>query len=151
VLPRAAAARWLIDVRSVLAAIVGALVLAGCGGVGGGGSSSPSPTAPVGFDLVATDNDTAITMQAGEKLELVLHARSGMNAWTNVSSSDTSVLASIVNPAATAARGVTLAAFEAVAPGRANVTAQAGPNCAPNQACPAFLMVYTLTVTVTQP
>ncbi|HLQ22363.1 MAG TPA: hypothetical protein VK132_04115 [Gemmatimonadales bacterium] len=95
-----------------------------------------------------TEKDTAITIQSGQKLEVVLHARSGMTDWSSVRSSDTSVVSPIVNPAATAVRGVTLAAFQALAPGRADITATAGAACSPGQACPMYAMLYSVTVTV---
>jgi hypothetical protein len=71
-----------------------------------------------------------------------------MASWSAVRSSDESVLAPIVNPAASAARGVTLAAFKAIAPGTARIDATAAPDCSPGQACPAYLMVLTIEVTV---
>ena len=55
----------------------------------------------------------------------------------------------IVDPAATAARGVTLAAFEAKKAGQAEIISNASPNCSPGQACPTYLAVYSLKVTVT--
>jgi hypothetical protein len=73
-----------------------------------------------------------------------------MNNWTHPQSSDQSVLQPIVDPAATAAIGVTLAAFQAVAPGQANVTSTGSPKCSPGQACPMYLALYTLQVTVTR-
>jgi len=87
-------------------------------------------------------------MKVGQKLEAVLHARQGMAAWSGVHSSDTSVLAPIVDPAATSVRGVTLAAFQALAPGTVQITATAGADCSPGRACPQFLMVLTITITV---
>ncbi len=109
---------------------------------------TPSASPGLGFDAVVTEKDTAITIQSGQKLEVVLHARSGMTDWSSVRSSDTSVLSPIVNPAATAVRGVTLAAFQALAPGRADITATAGAACSPGQACPMYAMLYSVTVTV---
>jgi len=88
-------------------------------------------------------------MRAGQKLEVVLHAYPTMNSWTQVKSSDETVLVPIVNPAATAVRGVTLAAFQALAPGEATVTAIASPNCSPGYACPMYVELYSLKVTVT--
>jgi hypothetical protein len=141
-------------VKAVLIAAVAAFVLTACGTmcecignpyVPPGPSTSPG----LGFDGVVTENDKAITIRAGQKLEVVLHARSGMTDWSNVRSSDTSVLSPIVNPAATAVRGVTLAAFQALAPGRADITATAGAACSPGQACPMYAMLYSVTVTVT--
>ena len=64
------------------------------------------------------------------------------------SSDLTSVLAPTVDPAATAAIGVTLAAFKAMQPGQVDVTANASPKCSPGQACPMYLAVYSLKVTV---
>jgi hypothetical protein len=128
-----------------------AIVLCGCGAVGGAAplpSVSPSNGPGFGFDVAVTEQTRAVTLRVGQKLEVVLHARPGMTTWTGVQSSDTSVLKQIVNPAATAVRGVTLAAFQAVAPGKARVTASAGPLCSPGQACPAYLMVLSIDVTV---
>jgi phage tail protein X len=88
------------------------------------------------------------TVRIGEKLEAVLHSNPGMTAWSGVRSSDPLVLAPIVDPAATAVRGVTLAGFKAVAPGKAEITATAGPDCSPGQACPAYLMLLTIDITV---
>lgn len=44
---------------------------------------------------------------------------------------------------------MTLAAFQALAPGRAVITAGAGALCSPGQACPMFAILYSATVTVT--
>ena len=141
--------------KAALVAALAALVLTACGSVGAGGvpSASPNPspsTGPgLGFDAVVTENDRAITIHAGQKLEVVLHAKTGMTNWSNVRSSDTSLLQPIVNPAATAVRGVTLAAFQAVAPGQATITATAGAACSPGQACPMYAILYSVTVTIT--
>jgi hypothetical protein len=98
---------------------------------------------------MVTEKDKAITIHVGQKLEVVLHANPGMTNWGNVRSSDTSVLTPIVNPAATAIRGVTLAAFQAEARGQAVITASAGADCSPGQACPMYAILYSVTVTVT--
>lgn len=124
--------------------------------------TSPSPG--LGFDAVVTERDNAVTIHLGQKLEVVLHARAGMTDWSNVHSSDTSVLTPIVNPAATAVHGVgsprtqgeasefvgavTLAAFQAQATGQSVITATAGALCSPGQACPMFAVLYSVTVTV---
>jgi len=133
-------------VKTALLAGAAALLLSACGTRVG---SAPTPSPGLDFNAVVTEHDTAITIQVGQKLEVVLHAKSGMTNWSNVRSSDTSVLAPIVDPAATAARGVTLAAFQALAPGRAVITASAGALCSPGQACPMFAILYSATVTVT--
>lgn len=141
-------------VKTALLGAVAALVLMACGSVGSGSAPSPTPNPSegpgLGFDAVVTEKDTAITIHTGEKLEVVLHARSGMSDWRNVRSSDTSVLSPIVNPAATAVRGVTLAAFQALTPGQAEITAIAGAGCSPGPvACPMYAMLYRVIVTVT--
>jgi hypothetical protein len=133
-------------VKTALLAGAAGLLLSACGTQVG---SAPTPSPGLDFNAVVTEHDTAITIQVGQKLEVVLHAKSGMTNWSNVRSSDTSVLAPIVNPAATAARGVTLAAFQALAPGRAVITASAGALCSPGQACPMFAILFSATVTVT--
>lgn len=135
-----------------LVSVVGAAVLvAACGAYSGLGSQ-PSPTpsgGDRGFAVTATNTDHAITMRAGQKLEVVLRAGSGMANWAHPKSSDTSILAPTVDPAATAAIGVTLAAFAAIKPGQVDVTSYASPKCSPGGACPMYLAVYSLKVTVT--
>src|SRR5437868_13833331 len=132
-----------------LAAFV--LIASACGatGLGSGSDPSPSPTQGMGFDVSATNGDHAVTMHVGQKLEVVLRAGQGMNSWSHPTSSDESVLTPTVDPAATAARGVTLAAFEARKAGDVTVTSNSGPACSPGQACPMYLAVYSLKVTVT--
>ncbi len=155
VLPGSGPARCVFVLKTALIAALGAVVLAACGDVhcmciGNPYVPPPSPTISPGpgFDAVATEHDTAVTITVGQKLELVLHARPGMTNWANVRSGDTSVLAPIANPAATAAPGVTLAGFQADAVGTAVITASAGAACSPGQACPQFAILYSVTVTV---
>ncbi len=137
--------------KAVFVLMLAALVLTGCGGAGGGAAqptSTPSTNPGAGFDVTVTENTHSVTLRAGQTLAVVLHARPGMTNWSGVRSSDQSVLAPIVNPAASAAHGVTLAAFKAIAPGNAQIDATAGPDCSPGQACPAYVMVLTIDVTV---
>jgi hypothetical protein len=145
--------RCVFVVKTAMLAVAAGLLLSACGyyACACAAPTTPTPsTAPgLGFDAQVTELDTAITIHTGQKLEVVLHARSGMSNWSNVRSSDTSVLSPIVNPAATAVRGVTLAAFQALAPGQADITASAGAACSPGMACPMYAMLYRVTVTVT--
>ena len=134
-------------IKAFLGCLAAAVLLTACGSVAAGATPSPNPGS--GFDLVVSDQDTAIAMHAGQTVEVVLHARQAMNNWTGVRSNDSSVLTPIVNPAATAARGVTLAAFKAVAPGHAQISATAAPICGRDQACPQYLIVYSVEVTIT--
>jgi len=127
-----------------------AVLLVACGAYRSpGGDPTPSPAPPLGYDVTVTERDHAVTMHVGQKLELVLHAAPSMKPWTHPASSDAAILKPIVDPAATAVRGVTLAAFQASAKGQVDVTANAGPDCAPNQPCAQFLAVYNLKVTIT--
>jgi phage tail protein X len=141
--------------RAALIVALAALALSACGSFdgcacGAYGPIRPTPsTAPgVGFDLAVSETTRFATMRVGQKLEAVLHANPGMTTWSGVRSSDPSVLAPIVNPAATAVRGVTLAAFQALAPGTAQITATAGAACSPGQACPMYAVLLTIDVTV---
>jgi hypothetical protein len=139
--------------KARLVLILAALTLSACGAVGGGAAqptSSPSTDPAAGFDVTATESTRSVTLRVGQTLAVVLHARPGMTNWNGVRSSDQSVLAPIVNPAASAARGVTLSAFKALAPGKVHIDASAGPLCSPDEACPAYLMVLTIDVTVSR-
>jgi len=144
--------RYVIEMRTLLLVIASALLISGCGSAGTGSNptASPSPsTGGLNFDVTVTETTKGASMRVGQKLEVVLHAASGANNWTQPRSSDESILAPIVNPAATAVRGATLAAFEARAPGHVDVTSYAAPVCPSGQACPMYVMVYSVRVTVT--
>jgi hypothetical protein len=140
------------SMKGALLVVVAALTLSACGAVGGGAAAppggTPSTSPGMGFDLAVTEKSRSATMTVGQKVEVVLHANPGMTTWSGVRSSDPSVLASIVNPAATSVRGVTLAAFQATAPGKAQITAVAGPLCSPGQACPMYAILLTIDITV---
>ena len=145
--------RYVGEVRNLFAVALAALVISACGayreGPGAGPSPTPSEGTGLGYDLVVTEKDKTATMRVGQKVEVVLHAASNMDNWTQVRSTNESVLIAIVNPAATAVRGVTLAAFKAVAPGQAEITAYASPHCPPGSACPMYVQVVSIKVTVT--
>jgi hypothetical protein len=136
----------------LLVAAFGLLVVA-CGATGVGSGSNPSPTPSqgtgVGFDVTATEQDHAVSMRVGQKLEVILHTAGGVGFWNQPQSSDTKTLQPIVDTGATAVRGVTLAAFRATSAGQVKVTAVGGPLCSPGQPCPMYAVLYSLTVTVT--
>ena len=136
----------------VVAAALLLLTACGAAGIGGGTNPTPSPTPSSGqrFDVTATEQDHALTMRVGQSLEVVLHKSNGLNSWSHPSSSDETLLAPIVDPAASAARGVTLAAFVARMPGTVDVTATASPVCPSGAMCPMYVALYSLKVTVTQ-
>jgi hypothetical protein len=140
--------------KTTLIALAAGLLLAACGAVSTCACSVAVPPTPtggpgLGFDVLVTEKDTAATVRAGQKLEVALHAGNGMGNWMQVKSSNESILVPTVNPAATAVRGVTLAAFNAIAPGEADVTAYSSPTCSPGQACPMYVQVWSVKVTVT--
>lgn len=151
VLREARPVRYVTDMKRILVVLAAALALSGCGSVGAGTGSGPSPSTNPGlnFAVAVSEKDKAATLHVGQKLEVVLHASTGMANWTQPKSSDTSILAPVVNPAATAARGVTLAAFQAMAPGQVDITSNASPVCAPGMACPMYVAVYSVKVTIT--
>jgi hypothetical protein len=148
-----AAVRYVADVRYLLITAAAALFLSGCGSYLAGSTPPSTPTPSIGtglgYDVVVTEKDKAATLRVGQKVEVVFHAASGMESWTHVKSSNESVLTPIVNPAATAVRGVTLAAFKASSPGQAEITAYASPQCSPGSACPMYVAVVSIKVTVT--
>jgi uncharacterized protein YceK len=135
--------------KKLLIVLASALVLTACGSVGTGAGPTPSTNPGLNFDAAVSEKDHAATLRVGQKLEVVLHASNGMANWTQPKSSDESILAPVVNPAATAARGVTLAAFQAMAAGQAEITSNGSPVCPSGQACPMFLQVYSVKVTIT--
>jgi len=131
-------------------AVAAVLLLAACGSTSAdpGSNPSPSPSSGLGFDVTATEKDHTAAMRVGQRLELVLHAAGGMNDWSQPRSGDEAILAPTVDPAATAVRGVTLAAFLARAPGQVEITSFAGPVCPSSQPCPMYVVAYSLQVTV---
>jgi hypothetical protein len=137
--------------RILWVVIAATLLIAGCGSAGAASTPSPTPStgSNLGFDVTVTETTRAASMRVGQKLEVVLHAGNGPNSWTQPKSSDESILIPIVDPAATAVRGVTLAAFQAKAPGRADITAYGSPICPSGQPCPMYVMLFSVQVTVT--
>lgn len=141
--------RYVAKMKLLLIAMSAALALAACGSAGTGSGTESSPSSGLGFNLAISEKDKTATMKVGQTLEVVLHAPTGMSNWTQPKSSNEAILVPIVNPAATAARGVTLAAFKALASGEVQITSNDSPMCSPGQACPQFIAVYSVTVTVT--
>jgi len=139
----------------LVAVAVGSVLLPACvsrGCLGCAGLGSPAPpvasTPAAGFDVLLTAPDRAVTVKSGQRLELVLHAKPGMSDWSGVNVDDYTVLRAVPT-GITAARGVTIAGYEAARPGTATIRATATPLCSPGQACPAFAMIFEVTVTVT--
>jgi hypothetical protein len=139
-----------ILVAAILIVLLPACVSRGC--LGCAALASPRPTVPsgptAGFDVLITDTDRAVTVKLGQRLEVILHARPGMSDWSGVNVDDYTVLRAVPT-GITAARGVTIAGYAAARPGTATIRATATPLCSPGQACPAFAMLFEVSVTVT--
>ena len=125
-----------------------AMAISACGAYSAGPGTTPSPSPQQGYVVVLTQQDHTATLQVGQKLEVALGAAGGGVSWSHPRSSDEAVLAPTVDPAATAVRGVTLAAFIARSPGRATITATGAPQCSPGQACPMYAVLFSAVVTV---
>ncbi len=86
--------RYVGEVRYLLIAVAAALVISGCGAYRTGSGSNPSPTPSegtgLGYDLVVTEKDRTATMRVGQKVEVVFHAASNMDNWTQVRSTNES-------------------------------------------------------------
>jgi len=132
-----------------LSAAIAVFLLTACGATGIGGGSNPTPSPGGRFNVTVTEADHSITLHVGQTVEVVLHKQNGLNTWSHPASNDESILAPVVDPAATAARGVTLAAFVAKTAGTVDVTATASPVCPSGAMCPMYVALYTLKVTVT--
>lgn len=140
----------------LVAAAVGFVLLAACG-VSRGCLECAAPSTPLppvattpapGFDVLITDTDRAVTVKSGQRLEVILDAKPGMSDWSGINVDDYTVLHPVPT-GITAARGVTVAGYEAARPGTATIRATATPLCSPGQACPAFAMIFEVQVTVT--
>lgn len=135
----------------VLLAVLAVVVIAVCGSAAGG-PAAPSPTPPTspdaGFDVLITDHDRAVAVLVGQRIEVYLALRSGMTEWRNLVVDDTSVVQPVNTGIVPPPRGMTIAGFVALHPGTANITATAGPQCSPGQACPAYLVLFSVRLTV---
>jgi hypothetical protein len=126
--------------RNALIWLLTTIVLSACGAAPA--SHSPTPAAsgdistrPTGggalaFAATVTEKDTGRTLRArtGDRVQIALRATSGYADW-QLQPLDGTVLRPAVNPAAAAARGVTLAAAIASAPGTTSIDATSRPQC----------------------
>ena len=139
-------------VKLVVALAVAGAVLAGCGtaecACGAAPATPPVVTGPAaGFDVLITKKDQDVTVHAGQKIEVYLTEGAGMTMWSDLRSSDESVLAPVPT-GMLAPRGVTLGGFQAERAGTATITATAGAACSPGQACPMYAVLFSVRVTV---
>ena len=140
------------------------LVASGCGSVassspgagstpspGSRGAASPgsNPQASPASALTEADTGRTVQVKRGDVVSVTLHEVPNFVEWSKPASSDGAVLAPVVDTRAASVRGVTLASFQAAAPGTAQLSSNAGPVCPPNAPCPAVAMTWTVAVQVT--
>ena len=141
-----------VSMLRVAAVCLSMLMVVACGPAracqGCAAPTSPIATTPAaGFDVLITGSDRAVTVKEGQRVELVLRERPGMSEWSGVNVDDYTVLRAVPT-GIMAARGVTIAGYEAARPGTATIRATATPLCSPGEACPAFAMIFEVQVTV---
>ncbi|MGW3497155.1 hypothetical protein [Streptomyces sp. NPDC001020] len=142
-------------------AVAAALLLAGCGTQSGGGTSasgtvsppaSPSPS-PTGSGkgcaaqarLTVADDGRTVCLTTGGQIRLTLHGTKD-RPWTPVTATGNTLKA--VNAGIAVRPGDAVAAFDAVAPGTAQLTSTR-PLCARRAGQNSCLAVQKWTVTVT--
>lgn len=108
--------------------------------------AAPSPLHPK-YTLTNADAGSTYHLQLGETIDLALRAGTGFQNW-EVSAPDATVLKATVDPAAAAARGMTLRAFQAVGAGQTDIAATSKPSCVAGQACPQLIQGFRVTVVV---
>jgi len=118
-------------------------------GSAGAGASSQSGTSALqpAATITNADENKTLHIKVGQVVDVALKAAAGMENW-DVANPDPAILAPTVNPAAAAARGMTLRAFKAVAAGTADVSATDRPLCNPGQACSHLVQGFKATVVV---
>jgi hypothetical protein len=115
-------------------------------------ASSPAPVSG-GLNFVRTitnaDNGATVQIKVGDRIALVLQASTGFDPW-DVAPTDAHILMSVPNPAAAAARGVTLRAYLAAGPGQATIMATDRIHCDTTQgACAGAIQDFHVTVVIT--
>jgi hypothetical protein len=99
--------------------------------------------------LTNADNGATVQIKVGDRIALALQAPTGSDPW-DVAPTDAHILMSVPNPAAAAARGVTLRAFLAAGPGQATIMATDRVHCDATQgACAGSVQDFRVTVVVT--
>ncbi|HXM58436.1 MAG TPA: hypothetical protein VOB72_23755 [Candidatus Dormibacteraeota bacterium] len=153
-------------IEGTAAAVLAAALLAACGAAGSGQPpASPGPGATGGVTLHTPptigartvtardqDNGHAVSVRVGDRLQLVL----GSTYWKLDGSSDEAVLRPAAAPAVSPSPGcvpgegcgTVSGQFDAIAPGRADVTASR-TSCGEAMACTGGQGSYRVTVVVT--
>jgi len=114
-------------------------------------SSSPSQNGTSALQPAATitnaDENKTLHVKVGQVVDVALKAANGMDSWA-VANPDPAILAPTVDPAAAAARGMTLRAFKAAGAGTADLSATDRPLCNPGQVCSHLVQGFKATVVV---
>lgn len=115
-------------------------------------ASAPAPISG-GLNYARTitnaDNGATVQIKVGDRIALALQAPTGFDPW-DVAPPDAHVLMPVPNPAAAAARGVTLRAFLAAGPGQTTIMAMDRIHCDTTQgACAGAIQDFHVTVVVT--
>ncbi len=131
--------------RRLLAAVALAGVVAACGSAAAPSTPPPSPLpSPSGTvaQITQQDDGKTVDVRVGDLVQVSL----GDQLDWSLDISDPSVLSA--EPGVNAlVRGTQLLA-RAHRPGTAVIHGQGKPRCAPNQPCPQFLAVFTVTIVV---
>jgi len=128
--------------------LASALLIAGCGSVAGI-RASPSPVPATSLELTDTDVGKTFQVQVGQVVSVTLHQPGAANAWSSLRSTNSSVLAQMVDTRRLSARGVTLGKFKAMAAGKAELQATSSEACPPPQVCPDLMRLWSVTIQVT--
>ncbi len=121
-----------------------AVLLAGCGSLGGSGSGGdPSPTTPSAVMVTAANDGGTVTAHVGDLVQIALGVQF---SWT-LEAPDGAVLARPVAQNYLLVRG-TQAIWIAKSVGTSTIRATGGAVCASGQPCPLFAVLFTATVNV---
>jgi hypothetical protein len=110
------------------------------------GNGAPSPTKQT---ITEADSGKTVQLRVGDVLIVALRAPEGYQNW-QLAVPDARLLMPMVNPAAAAARGVTLRSFRAAGAGQTDLTATTIPACATGPACPRVVRQFDVKVAVTR-
>jgi protein involved in polysaccharide export with SLBB domain len=121
-----------------------ALALAACGPA----AVHTPPDEPTPTVITVAMDGQAVHVHTGDTLEVRLAQQPGFTQWSAVNTSNARVLEPVVGTRAIAVRGMTLAAYRAMASGAAELTATAGLDCSPGAACAQLVRLFRVTVIV---
>lgn len=107
---------------------------------------TPAPGGAAAVTVTEADDQKTVALALGQVLMVALRAAPGLQPWV-ITPPDPAVLAPVVDTAMPPV-GVTAATYRAVGRGTADISAITRPACPPGAACPAFVRLFRVTVTV---